>query len=138
MSKESPTAGVHNLLGELFRGGSFGGLDDAALLDRFAEAEEEMAFAALVERHGPMVLRVCRSVLGDLHEAEDAYQATFLLLALRARSIRRRGSVAPWLFGVARRVSTRARRAEARRRDRDRLAASQRVGAVDAPSDPLP
>src|SRR5262249_46365024 len=80
--------------------------------------------ASLLARHGPMVLRVCRAVLGDRHEVEDAFQATFLVLAVRARSIRRRGSVASWLHGVALRVaaSERSRAARRRRHERDRAA----------------
>lgn len=130
MSKDRPRADVIEPLGELFRYGTFGGLDDAGLLDRFAEHGSAAAFAALVERHGSMVLRVCHSVLGDRHDAEDAYQATFLLLALHARTIRKRGSVASWLFGAARRISTRARRTETRRRIRDRIAAARRTEAI--------
>ena len=79
--------------------------------------ESEAAFTALVERHGPMVLGVCRAVLGDRHDAEDACQATFLVLAQRAGLIRRGDSVASWLYGVARRVALRARREAARRRE---------------------
>ena len=108
-------------LGTLFRVGSFGGMSDPELLERFAgrvgdDEAAERAFEALVERHGPMVLAVCRSVLGDRHEAEDAFQASFLVLARRARSIRRRDSVGPWLHGVAQRVSARLKARAARRR----------------------
>ncbi len=67
--------------------------------------EVEAAFALLFDRHGPMVLRVCQSVLGDVHEADDAFQATFLVLLRQADSIRKRESVGPWLYGVARRVA---------------------------------
>src|SRR5262245_31700895 len=103
---EHPRA-VPKYLSDLFRDGTPAALEDAELLDRFAarqaEADEgaEMAFATLLARHGPMVLRVCRATLGDRHEVEDAFQATFLVLAVRARSIRRPGSVASWLHGVA-------------------------------------
>ena len=69
-------------------------------------------------RHGPMVLRVCRSVLHDAHDAEDAFQAVFLVLANRAGSIRRGGSIASWLFGVAQRVAMRGKRSAARRHAR--------------------
>ena len=94
-----PSGAATRYLTTLFQGGTAAGLGDRVLLERFAERrdaddpEAEAAFAALVERHGPMVLRVCRAVLGDRHEAEDAFQATFLVLASRARSIRRGDSV---------------------------------------------
>ena len=78
---------------------------------------DEDAFTALVERHGPMVLRLCRQVLGDEHEAQDAAQAVFLVLARRAGSIRRQDSVASWLYRVARRIAIRARVVAARRRE---------------------
>ena len=85
--------------------GAVGGLADGVLLERFlagrGDADSSAAFAALLERHGPMVLRVCRDVLGNAQDAEDASQATFLILARSARSIRRIDSLASWLFGVA-------------------------------------
>jgi Sigma-70 region 2 len=77
----------------LFRLGTVGGLSDGQLLDRFVSREgedSEAAFEALMHRHGPMVLRVCRRMLRDSQDAEDAFQATFLVLAHRAGSIRRR------------------------------------------------
>ena len=91
-----------------------GGLSDGALLERFAARGEEAAFEALVQRHGPMVLGVCRRVLGDVHEAEDAFQATFLVLVCSARSIGKAGSVGSWLHGVALRLARRARADAAR------------------------
>ena len=106
-------------LDAMLRQGASGPLSDGQLLDRVDEARgdsAEAAFAALVERHGPMVLRVCRDSIGDPHDAEDAFQAVFLVLARKARSIRRRESAAGWLFGVARVVSARARKDAARRR----------------------
>ena len=117
--------GVGESLRTLFEVGTLSGLTDSQLLDRFAKgrgdgAESEACFAALVERHGTMVLRVCQAVLGDRHDAEDACQATFLVLAQAAGQIRRGDSVASWLYGVARRVSLRARRQAARRREHER------------------
>ena len=91
--------------------GTSTGVSDGQLLERFLLRRDdtaEVAFAALVERHGPMVLRTCRGVLHDVHAAEDAFQATFLILARKAPSIRQGDSVASWLFGVARRVAVRA------------------------------
>jgi RNA polymerase sigma factor (sigma-70 family) len=82
---------------------------DADLLARFARSGEESAFAALVARHGPMVLAVCRRVLADAHAAEDACQAAFLVLARKAGSLRRPERLAAWLHGVARRVALRSR-----------------------------
>src|SRR5262245_29966943 len=88
----------------LFQSGTVGGLTNGELLERFARGEAtsaQAAFAALVDRHGAMVLRVCRALLGDVHEADDAFQATFLVLARRAGSIRAPELLANWLYGVA-------------------------------------
>jgi RNA polymerase sigma factor (sigma-70 family) len=96
------------------------------LLERFKARSgdaAELAFAALVERHGPMVFRVCRSVLRDPHEAHDAFQATFLVLVRRAGSLWVRESLGPWLHQVAYRVASCARSAGARRRRHERRAA---------------
>ncbi len=89
-------------------------LGDAELLGRFADAHDEAAFTALVERHGPMVLRVCRRILGHAQDAEDACQATFLVLARKAGSVRKRASAASWLFGVASRTARKLRANRAR------------------------
>ncbi len=90
-------------------------VSDALLLDRFVEQWDQAAFRDLVRRHGPMVLGVCRRILRDPHAAEDAFQATFLLLVRKAGSVRKRESVGPWLYGVARRVALEARGAASRR-----------------------
>jgi RNA polymerase sigma factor (sigma-70 family) len=91
------------------------GLTDAQLLTRFVAERDEGAFAALVDRHGPLVLGVCRRVLRDHHDAEDAFQATFLALARKAPSLRRREAVAGWLYEVAYCAAVEAGRARARR-----------------------
>src|ERR1700734_3341086 len=109
----------------LLKAGTTVGLTDGQLLDDFrgrgGEAAER-AFAALVERHGPVVLRACRSILRDEHAAEDAFQAAFLVLARKAGSLRVRDSLAPWLHQVACRVARCARATEARRRRHERRA----------------
>ena len=105
---ESASGGWVRQVRRLFCLGTVGGLSDGELLDRFVSRHDEnseAAFEELMHRHGPIVLRLCRSVLGDPHDAEDAFQATFLVLARRAVSIRRKDSVASWLFGVSRRVA---------------------------------
>src|SRR5271168_2356727 len=95
---------------------------DRKLLERFAADRDEAAFGALVERHGPMVLGVCRRVLGDRHEAEDAFQATFLVLARKAAAISRREQLANWLYGVACRTALDARIQTSRRKAREQRA----------------
>jgi RNA polymerase sigma factor (sigma-70 family) len=102
-------------------GGSSAGLDrsDAELLERFVSQHDESAFAALVTRHGPLVFGVCRRVLRHTQDAEDAFQATFLILVRKAADIGRRELLANWLYGVAVRVSARARLLLAKRRTRE-------------------
>jgi RNA polymerase sigma factor (sigma-70 family) len=82
---------------------------DGDLLARFVATGDEAAFAALVRRHGPMVLSVCTRVLGDSDHAEDVFQETFLVLAQRAGSIRKLASVGSWLHGVASRLASKAK-----------------------------
>jgi RNA polymerase sigma factor (sigma-70 family) len=94
-------------------------LPDAQLLERFVARRDEPAFAALVARHGPMVLGVCRQLVRDAQEAEDAFQATFLVLARKAAVIQRQPLLAGWLYGVAYRVAIRLRGQTARRRTRE-------------------
>ncbi|HEY2154174.1 MAG TPA: RNA polymerase sigma factor, partial [Isosphaeraceae bacterium] len=112
----------------LFDVGTVGGLTDGELLDRFEAGPgevAELAFAVLVERHGPMVLRACRRILRDDHDAQDAFQATFLVLARNGGSVRRRDTLGPWLHGVACRVASCARTAAARRRRHEEVAGRQ-------------
>jgi RNA polymerase sigma factor (sigma-70 family) len=89
---------------------------DQQLLEDFAACRAEAAFATLVSRHGPMVLRVCRRVLHHEQDAEDAFQATFLVLAQNTASIRKRDAVGDWLYGLAYRTAMKAKRSAARRR----------------------
>lgn len=109
------------------------GMTDGRLLELFLNHKDEAAFAALVHRHGPMVLAVCRRVLHNLHDAEDAFQATFLVLVRKAASIRPREMVAHWLHGVAYRTSLEARRAMAKRQAKERQASElPRAETADA------
>src|SRR5436853_5537173 len=105
--------------GELTSPTPEGGPSDAELLKRFSSGRDEAAFAELVDRHGPMVLGVCRRVLRDPHDAEDAFQATFLVLAHKARSINRPQALGGWLYCVAQRTALRARLERGRRRTQD-------------------
>jgi RNA polymerase sigma factor (sigma-70 family) len=123
MGKGQPGSALRQLRA-LFAAGTATGLSDSELLAQYkaerAESAEaataaEMAFATLVDRHGAMVWGVCHRVLGDAHEAEDAFQATFLVLVRKAGSVRVDGSLGRWLYGVAHRVALRAR-SEAQRR----------------------
>jgi RNA polymerase sigma factor (sigma-70 family) len=115
----------------LFQGGTLSGLTEAELLERFAADGDEAAFEVIVRRFGPMVLGVCRRMLGDRHAADDAFQATFLVLARRAGRIRDGSRLASWLFGVAHRVARRARAQDRRRKARERS------DFVDLPGPPL-
>jgi RNA polymerase sigma factor (sigma-70 family) len=125
-------------LSSLFAEGATGSLTDGQLLDRFVGRGgegAERAFASLVGRHGPLVLRACRSILRDEHAAHDAFQATFLVLASKARSLVVADSLAPWLHAVACRVAMGARSAEARRRRHERARGERSPLAGLAPDD---
>jgi RNA polymerase sigma factor (sigma-70 family) len=104
---------------------------DAHLLRRFSAGGDSAAFEVLVKRHGPLVLGVCRRVLGDWHAAEDAFQNTFALLAQKAGSLRQPEALAPWLYGVAYRTALKARARTARR------GACERAAATEAAVDPV-
>lgn len=108
---------------------------DADLLLRWVRQRDEDAFAALVARHGPMVLAVCRRVLGDAHDAEDVFQATFLVLARKAASLRHPEALAGWLHGVASRLALKARAVSARRGARAHFLASDPADSQPGPLD---
>src|SRR5262245_19486288 len=93
---------------------------DGQLLDSFVRHREGVALEALVRRHGPMVWGVCRRALASHHDAEDAFQATFLVLARKAAAIRSRELLANWLYGVARNAALKAKTTAARRRAREK------------------
>ena len=102
-------------------------LSDAGLLERFATHRDDVSFAILVRRHGPMVLGLCRRLLGQQQDADDAFQAAFLVLARRAGSLRNRSSLSAWLHGVAVRISSKARVAASRRRQHEHRAGLARL-----------
>ncbi len=102
-----------------------------------AVSADEAAFAALVARHGPMVLNVCRQLLGDRHHAEDAFQAVFLVLARKARSIREPELLGNWLYGVALRTARKARGRLARRRRTEEQGAVSRPEVDRLPAEPM-
>jgi RND family efflux transporter MFP subunit len=125
----------------LFNVGAIRELTDGQLLERFATGTgeaAELAFAVLLERHGPMVLRVCRGVLADTHDTQDAFQATFLVLVKKARGLWVRDSLGPWLHQVAFLTAASARKVAVRRRRHERRAALALAAAqaVETPAEP--
>src|SRR5438105_11290311 len=112
------------------------GRSDAELLTCFIEQRDEASFETLLRRHGPMVLGVCRRVLGNHHDAEDAFQATFLVLIRKAGGIRPRDKLANWLYGVAYRAALKARAVNLRRRARERKMAMMRQRDAVQPHEP--
>src|SRR5260370_32425840 len=114
------------------------GLTDGQLLARFVAGRDEDSFAALLRRHGPMVFGVCRRVLRDTHDAEDAFQATFLILTRKAASVVKRDSVGAYLYAVAYHTALEAAQANARRRAREkpmRDLPHPEAPAVDSPAE---
>jgi RNA polymerase sigma factor (sigma-70 family) len=106
----------------LARKSAFASLSDQDLLRRFIRNRDELAFELIVRRHGPCVLGVCRRVLRHDHDAEDAFQATFLVLVRKAAALRSPGSLANWLYGVANRTAMEMRRAGVKRRAKEAMA----------------
>jgi RNA polymerase sigma factor (sigma-70 family) len=111
----SDSGALLHQLGRLFEQGTVVGLTEGELLERFVTGHDESAFTTLVARHGPMVLGVCRPLLQDPNDVDDAFQATFLVLVRKAGMLRRRDLLGNWLYGVAYRVAARARTSAARR-----------------------
>jgi RNA polymerase sigma factor (sigma-70 family) len=109
---------LFNQLERLFGQGTTVGSSEGELLERFVTGNDEVAFEALVARHGPMVLGVCRHLLRDPNDVDDAFQATFLVLIRKAGTLRRCDLLGNWLYGVAYRVAARARALSARRNSR--------------------
>ena len=112
--------------------GDGAGLSDGQLLDHFIERRDEAAFETLVRRHGPMVLGVCRRLLRNNHDADDAFQATFLVLVRKAASVAPKEMVGNWLYGVAYQTALKGRAVAARRRSRER----QVTVMPELPTDP--
>jgi RNA polymerase sigma factor (sigma-70 family) len=126
----------HGHLQTLFREGAVGALTDGELLERFAASRgeaAEAAFAVLIERHAPMVLATCRRLLGDSHDAEDAAQAAFLVLAKKTRTIRSGLAVGGWLHAVAVRIASKAKAAAARRRKHEERRAGMAARREEMP-----
>jgi RNA polymerase sigma factor (sigma-70 family) len=122
---------VLNRIGQIMAPRQARDLPDQELLARFLRQRDEGAFAALMERHGAMVLGVCSRVLRNAHDAEDACQAVFLVLARKADSVRKQGSLGSWLHGVAWRISRKLRAHLARQRTRERAVAAQQPSASE-------
>jgi RNA polymerase sigma factor (sigma-70 family) len=115
----------------LFDSGSMASLSEWQLLERFVAHRDELAFEALVSRHGPMVLGICRRMLGNSQDVDDAFQATFLVLLKRAGSLGPGDTIAAWLHGVAVRVAQQARSAAFRHHRRERTGVSYDIPGPD-------
>src|SRR5262249_42496159 len=129
------TAQVSHFLRRLTRGmvaATLADQSDRQLVERFLAGQDEAVFEAILRRHGAMVYRVCWRVLQHHQDAEDAFQATFLVLAQRLRTVRKHASLASWLHGVAHRVALKSKGAAARRRrHEEQAAASQTMPPAD-------
>lgn len=137
MAKLGPAVALRQVR-TLFGAGAVGGHTDRHLLEQFSTGHREAAeaaFAILVERHGAMVLRVCRGVMGQSHDVHDAFQATFLVLVRKAGSLWVRDSIGPWLHGVALRIARKAKVADARRKTHERRCAELYESATDGTRD---
>ena len=118
----------------LFAGNSIAGVSEWQLLHRYLDRRDEVAFEAIVSRHGPMVLGVCRRVLGESGDVEDAFQATFLILARKGGTLGESDPVGHWLYGVAYRVALRARASAARRRAVERSSPPPEASKAEDPA----
>ncbi len=128
------SAAVLRQIRAVFHEGTTAELTDGQLLERFLTRDgeaAELAFSSLVQRHGSMVLRVCHGILRNPHDAEDAFQATFLVLVRKARGLWVRDSLGSWLHDVAYRVACHARAASTRRRRHEQRAAERGARTVD-------
>ncbi len=128
--------GIRPEIERLLAQGSLTGLTEKQLLERFTTARDELAFEALVERHGPMVLGVCRRFLRDPNDIDDAFQATFLVLVRKAASLNRKELLGNWLFGVAHRVALRSRASSWRKKAATSLEIDLAGLAGDGRTDP--
>jgi len=129
-------SGTLRYLRDLFHDGTSVGLGDGQLIARYAASRDESAFEALVGRHGPMVLATCRAVLKNEHDVEDAFQATFLVLARKARSVRAGDALGGWLHRVAYRAAVQASVESRRRRRREAEATAMAMTTLHTHSEP--
>jgi RNA polymerase sigma factor (sigma-70 family) len=118
----------------LFDAGTLAAMPDGPLLERFVIGRDGLAFEAIVARHGPMVFNVCRRILTDRSDVEDAFQATFLILVRKAATLRDRQRLGSWLYGVAHRVACRARSQSIRQRSRERTEVGEATEKVEQDS----
>jgi hypothetical protein len=132
MIVDAPAMTVLQHIRDLVDGEATKKLTDAQLLERFAVNREESAFAALLHRHGRLVWGVCRNILRIEQDAEDAFQATFLVLARQPVAIHKKHSVGSWLYGVAYRVAMKAKKKMNKRQARERGAVEQAAGPPGA------